>query len=158
MQDSINTPEAQALVEEAAPHWKEWPQLQGRPYPIITEDGVAFWLRAKEGVLAIQKCRACSHAQMPPWQTCRHCMSSDIEWVTASGRGTVYSFSVVHYPPYEGLEAPYAFAVIELEEGVRMATNVINCSMDEVKIGMRVRVCFRSISDQVALPFFEPDR
>ena len=157
MQDPTNNPQALDLVEEAAPYWKEWPQLKGRPYPIVTEDGMAFWLRAKKGELAIQKCPACSKVQMPPWQTCRHCMSGNLEWVAAKGTGTVYSFSVVHHPPYEGLQAPYAFAVIELDEGVRMATNVINCPVGDVKIGMRVRVLFKPISESISLPFFEPD-
>jgi uncharacterized OB-fold protein len=157
MDTSMNDQHAQALIEEAAPFWKEWPQIKGRPYPIVTEDGVPFWLRAKEGVLAIQRCRACSKHQMPPWSTCRNCMSVEVEWEKSGGKGSVYSFSVVHHPPYEGLVAPYAFAVIELDEGVRMATNVINCPMSDVKIGMRVRVVFKPISENITLPFFEPD-
>jgi len=157
MTSTENTDRYEALIKEAAIYWKEWPQLKGRPYPIVTEDGMEFWARSKKHELAVQQCKSCSSKQFPPWGTCRNCMSDDLEWITCSGKGTVYSFSVVHHPPYEGLDAPYAFAVLELDEGVRMTTNIINCDPNDVEIGMRVRVVFKPISEEITLAFFQPD-
>ena len=84
-------------------------------------------------------------------------MSSDLEWHEASGKGTVYSFSVNHRAPHPGFadEIPFVLAIVELEEGPRMMTNIVECNPDSVKIGMAVEVTFEDVTEEVTLPKFK---
>ena len=156
MQQPINE-QMQALMDEAAPLWKEWPQIKGRPLPLITEEALEFWMRCKQHELVIQKCKQCGQLQFPPCRLCRNCMSLELEWVKTSGKGTIYTFTTAYNPPYQEMEVPYNLAIIDLDEGVRMATNLVNCKVEDIKIGLRVRVLFYKMTEEITLPFFEPD-
>jgi uncharacterized OB-fold protein len=124
--------------------------------PIPTADSVVFWRKCKAGELAVPRCRVCGELNWFPRAICRSCSSTDLEWAPMSGHGTVYSFSVVDRPPSADLPPRYVLALVDLDEGVRLMTHVVDCDPSTVRIGMRVTVGFKSISDEVALPVFRP--
>ncbi len=117
-----------------------------------------FWDAAREGRLLIKRCAACGRAHHYPRPFCPYCWSRDVSWEQARGTGAVYTFSVVHkndLPPFNE-RVPYVAAVVELDEGPRMMTNVVECSVDEVTVGMHVEVSFRDIGEGVTIPVFRP--
>jgi uncharacterized OB-fold protein len=121
------------------------PDLETQPY----------WDAAKEGKLLIKRCSACGRAHFYPRPFCPHCWSDDVEWEEASGRATLYTFTIVRrndLPPFPD-RVPYVAAVVDLEEGPRMMTNVEGCDPDEVEIGMDLTVAFRE-EDDFAIPVF----
>jgi uncharacterized OB-fold protein len=87
---------------------------------------------------------------------CRYCSSTDLEWTRLSGRGSVYSFTVVDRPPADGLPPGYVLALVDLDEGVRMMTHIVGTENAAVRVGMPVEVDFRRASDEIALPVFRP--
>src|SRR5262245_59371520 len=96
------------------------------PLPKPTPDTLPFWEGLKAHELRIQRCRACSKAYFYPRNVCPHCLSGDVEWFRASGRGKLHTFVVNHTPGKNfPLPAPYVIAIVELEEGPRMLTNLI---------------------------------
>jgi uncharacterized OB-fold protein len=117
----------------------------------------AFFDAAREGKLLIQRCGSCDRHQFYPRQVCVHCGSADVEWTEASGRGTVHTFTVIHQQGMPGWrdETPYVAAVIDLDEGVRMTSNVVGVDAADVKIGMSVQVTYVDEGTYV-LPRFEP--
>jgi uncharacterized OB-fold protein len=112
-----------------------------------------FWAAAREHRLLVQRCRACDHHQFYPRPFCLACNAKDPEWVEASGTGTVYSLSTVHVAPSPEFEVPYAVAIVELDEGPKLMTNIVN---GECRIGDRVRVAWRPGRDTPPLYMFEP--
>ena len=129
-----------------------------KPLPRPTEDSAPYWEAAQRGELRMQQCGDCGHVRFPPSLICPVCLSSRAEWVRLSGRGTVYSWIVVHQSqhPAFNADAPYNVAIIELEEGPRLHTNLVNCLNDQIHIGLPVEVVFEKISDEVTLPKFQP--
>ncbi|MCL6517008.1 Zn-ribbon domain-containing OB-fold protein [Alicyclobacillus sp.] len=125
------------------------------PRPEVDSDSRPFWEGLKQGELRIQHCADCGRHIFYPRLLCPHCFSDRIEWVAASGRGSIYSYTVVHRAmgPFAD-EAPYIVAIVELEEGVRMMTRVVS-PRDAVAIGRPVRVVFTQVDDALVLPFFE---
>ncbi len=123
----------------------------------VPEGSDEFFEAAKESRLLIQRCTECGEHQFYPRQVCVHCGSSGVEWVEASGRGTVHTFTVIHQQGMPGWrdETPYVAAVIDLEEGARMTTNVVECDPSSVTIGMGVQVTFVD-EGQYVLPRFRP--
>jgi uncharacterized OB-fold protein len=115
-----------------------------RPLPVSNADGEPYWTAADDGRLAIQRCRSCGHTYFLPRCLCPSCWSSDKEWVTAAGRGRIYSFSIIHRAPLPSFkhDVPYVVALIELEEGPRMMSNIVGEGALEAKIGDPVTVCF----------------
>jgi len=128
--------------------------MANAPQPITTPLTEPFYEAAAEGRLLIQRCTATGRHQWYPRTHSVHDTRADVEWVQASGRGEVYSFSVVNRSPFDDVEAPYVFAIVELEEGVRMATNIVGIDPAEVRIGMPVRVAFEQ-RGETSLPLFE---
>lgn len=116
------------------------------PAPKITKDSEAFWDFAAQGKLMIRVCTACGNQMYYPRLYCTQCLSDALDWRPASGRGTVYSFSAI----YRAAE-PYVIALIDLEDGVRMMSNVTDCDVSEVRIGMLVSLWFDD-----AIPMFRP--
>jgi hypothetical protein len=127
-----------------------------KPLPAITEDGAPYWEGCREGELRAQRCRACRHLRFPPSVLCPRCLGEDTEWVRLSGRGTVYSFIVVHRPQHPAFfaDAPYNVAVVELEEGIRMHSNVVDCPPEALRVGLPVEVVFDKVNDEITLPRF----
>jgi uncharacterized OB-fold protein len=103
-----------------------------------------FFDAAREGKLLIQRCADCGDYQFYPRQVCVHCDSANVDWAEASGRGTVHTFTVIHQQGMPGWrdEVPYVAAVIDLEEGARMTSVVVECPPSDVRVGMPVEVTF----------------
>ena len=118
----------------------------------------AFWDAARERRLLIQRCNACGEAYFYPRPFCPKCWSDDVAWEEASGDATLYTWSVVHVndlPPFNE-RVPYVAAVVDLAEGPRMMTNVVDCEADALKVGMPLRVDYRDLTDEATVPVFVP--
>jgi uncharacterized OB-fold protein len=116
-----------------------------------------FFEAAAQGSLLVQRCSACGHRQFYPRQLCTAC-AGEVVWETASGRGLVHTFTIVRQngmPPFKDL-LPYAVAMIELDEGVRMMGNVTGCPVEQVKIGLRVEAYAVECEPGLAVPFWRP--
>jgi hypothetical protein len=129
-----------------------------KPLPGITEDGAPYWAATRAGRLEVQHCTACGHRRFPPSVLCPKCLAFEHEWKPLSGRGRIYSFIVVHRPQHPGFfaDAPYNVAIVELEEGIRLHTNVVDCANEDLRIDMPVEVVFEKVDDEVTLPKFRP--
>jgi uncharacterized OB-fold protein len=127
-----------------------------RPLPEPSQESAAFWQAAREHRLLLRCCNACGKFWFPPSCICPHCLSHDIGWQEASGGGYVYSFVVFYrvYHPAFAKEVPYVVAVIELDEGPRLVSNIIGIDPGLVRCGMRVRVTYDDVSPDVTLPKF----
>ncbi|MFB6899944.1 Zn-ribbon domain-containing OB-fold protein [Streptomyces hydrogenans] len=115
-----------------------------------------YWDAAAEGRLLLRRCRACARPHHYPREFCPHCWSEDVDWEAASGRATLYTWSVVHrndLPPF-GERVPYVAAVVDLAEGPRMMTQVVDVPEDDLRADMALEVVFRTGDDGVAVPVF----
>lgn len=125
-------------------------------------ESAAFWEATRESRLLVQWCTSCERAVFYPRVFCPHCSAGTdaLEWRAASGRATVYAAVVEHRPQAAGANfsggEPYCVALVDLEEGVRMLTNVVGCPPDDVHCGMSVAVTWEPLSDGRRLPLFEP--
>jgi uncharacterized OB-fold protein/acyl dehydratase len=128
-----------------------------RPRPALTPDNRFFFEGAKEHKLLIQRCSNCGTLRHPPRPSCAKCQSFEWGTVTASGRGTIYSFVVNHYPQVPAFDYPLVVALVELEEGTRLVANVADITPDSVSIGMPVIAGFEAFDDDLTLPVFRPD-
>ena len=131
--------------------------MAARALPTPTPETAHFWQGTRDGVLLLQRCRPCAKAYFPPRPFCPHCGSRDIEVIRASGRATLYSYAIQHRA-IPGFEAPYAIAVVTLDEGPRMMTNIVDCAQtpDALVLDMPLEVSFQPVSDTVSLPVFRP--
>jgi uncharacterized OB-fold protein len=117
-----------------------------------------FWDATREHRLLVQWCAACEEPIWFPREVCVHCLGNALVWRESRGSGSVYAFLVEHRPNMPGVfgDAPYVVALVELDEGVRLMTNVVGCAPDAVAVGMAVRVTWEPLSDGRNLPQFEP--
>lgn len=127
-----------------------------RPRPSITEDNAFFFEGAKRGELLVQRCDQCATLTHPPAPMCRHCGSFDVTPTAMSGRGTVYSFVVHHHPQLDAFDYPLLIGLVELEEGPRLVTNLVQIDPDDVEIDLAVDVVFEAVDDELTLPMFAP--
>jgi uncharacterized OB-fold protein len=139
-----------------------------RPRPVINRDNAGFWAGVAEHRLLIQRCGGCGRLRFPWLPGCQACGSPEWDTVEAGGAGSVYSYVVMHHPPFPAFATPgpvedtpaphsarpYAVALVELAEGVRILGNVVGVAYDEVRIGMPVRLEFRRVDPELELPFF----
>ncbi|MEU6220532.1 bifunctional MaoC family dehydratase N-terminal/OB-fold nucleic acid binding domain-containing protein [Streptomyces sp. NPDC047022] len=125
-----------------------------RPRPVINRDNAGFWEGVARHRLLIQRCAGCGTLRFPWLPGCNACGCLEWDTVEASGEGTVYSYVVMHHPPFPAFDPPYAVGVIELAEGVRIVSNVIGVPYDKVRIGMPVRLTFERYDDELELPVF----
>ncbi|MFI9767705.1 bifunctional MaoC family dehydratase N-terminal/OB-fold nucleic acid binding domain-containing protein [Streptomyces sp. NPDC052415] len=123
-----------------------------RPRPVVDRDNAGFWEGVRQHRLLLQRCTACATPRHPWLPGCNACGGLDWDTVEASGEGTVYSYVVMHHPPFPAFAPPYAVALIELPEGVRMLGNVAGVPYDKVRIGLPVRVEFRAYDEELTLP------
>jgi uncharacterized OB-fold protein/acyl dehydratase len=128
-----------------------------RPRPALTQDNRFFFDGAKEHKLLIQKCSVCGTLRHPPRPSCANCRSFEWEAFEASGRGTIYSFTVNHYPQVPAFDYPLVVALVELEEGTRLIANVADITPETVAIGLPVVATFEAFDDDLTLPVFRPD-
>ncbi|MEU6538944.1 bifunctional MaoC family dehydratase N-terminal/OB-fold nucleic acid binding domain-containing protein [Streptomyces sp. NPDC047000] len=127
-----------------------------RPRPVVNRDNAGFWRGVEDHRLLIQRCTACGTLRHPWLPGCNSCGGLGWDTVEASGDGTVYSYVVMHHPPFPAFDPPYAVALIELTEGVRLVSDVVGVPYDKVRIGMPVRVAFRTYDEGLVLPVFQP--
>jgi uncharacterized OB-fold protein len=130
-----------------------------RPVPEPDPDSAPFWEGVNQGRLLVQLCRSCGRHRFPPGEICPECLSRETAWVEVSGRGRVYSWIVVRHPIPRDIfadEVPYCVALVELEEGVRIASNLIGLDPDAVRDGMEVEVVFRRSGNDRQLHAFRP--
>ncbi|MEV7344802.1 bifunctional MaoC family dehydratase N-terminal/OB-fold nucleic acid binding domain-containing protein [Streptomyces sp. NPDC093544] len=125
-----------------------------RPRPVINRDNAGFWEGVGRHELLIQRCGDCGTLRFPWLPGCNACGCLEWDTVEASGEGTVYSYVVMHHPPFPAFDPPYAVGLIELAEGVRMVSNVVGVPYDKVRIGMPVRLEFQRYDDELELPVF----
>ena len=127
------------------------------PAPAADWETRGFWEGCARGELVLQRCRACGAVQQRPRALCVSCFG-EIEHFVASGRGTLHTFTVTHQNQAPGFreEVPYVLAVVELDEGVRLMTNIVGCAPDQVSIGMPVEVVFDDVTPEVTLAKFRP--
>lgn len=124
--------------------------------PPISEVAEPFWDATREGRLLLQWCTACARPVWYPREVCPRCLGSTLEWRESEGRGVVYAHTVEHKAQTRALEAPYVVALVELDEGVRLLSNVVGRPPEQVAVGDRVRVTWEALSDGRRLPLFEP--
>ncbi len=131
-----------------------------KPVPEVSDATRKYWDGCKARELLLPKCRACGELFFFPNKFCPKCLSESIEWIKASGKGKVHTFSIVQRPPSGAFEAdvPYVVAIIDLDEGPRMMTNIVGTAPENVRVGMPVEVVFEDITEDVTLPKFRPVR
>ena len=145
-------------TRRSTPEAKEEPARPLRPRPALTQDN-AFWFEgARQHRLLIQRCKQCGTLRHPPRPMCSECRSYEWDVVDASGRGTVYSFVVNHYPQVPAFDYPLAVGLIELEEGTRLVADVIGVEPSEIQVGMPVEVEWVDHDPDLSLPAFKPSR
>jgi len=145
-----NAPPAAAADAGAGP----MSQAPRRLRPTIGHDNRFWWDGLEEGKFLIQKCSSCGALRHPPRPMCGQCQS--IEWGTVEStmKGTVHSYVVIHHPPVPGYEYPLVCALIDLEEGIRFVSNVIDCAPGDVHVGMKVEGTIEQVDDEMKLPLF----
>ena len=122
------------------------------PAPAVNPENKAFFDAAANGKLLLKYCTGCGAFHHYPRAICPHCFSGKTEWRDAKGTGTVYTYSVLR----RGVPVPYCIAYVTLEEGVSMLTNIVDCDLDAVTIGMKVRVVFKPTEGGPPVPMFAP--
>ncbi len=127
--------------------------------PNITDENAPYWRSARAHALELPFCMACEQAFYPVQVRCPRCLGSGWEWRKVSGRARIYSWIVVHqvYDPSFASRVPYITAVVELEEGPRLVTNIVNCPPGDVRRDMAVQVVYEDLNDEVALVYFAPE-
>ena len=130
----------------------------GKPVPSPTHETRPYWEGCKQHELRIQRCVACGHNQFFPRIYCTNCFSDRVEWVKASGRAMVLSFTIVRRPPSPAFadEVPYVVALVTLDEGPTLMTNIVGCAPEKVEIGMPVEVTFDDWTEEISIPKFQP--
>jgi uncharacterized OB-fold protein len=129
-----------------------------KPLPEIDDINLPFWEATRRGELRLQRCKDCRHVWYPAGTNCPKCLSTSFEWGPMSGRGTVWSFIVYHHCWHRGFEKeiPYNVAMIQLDEGPIVITNVVDVKNEAIKVGMPVKVVFEPATDEVTLFKFKP--
>ncbi len=133
--------------------------MYNKPVPVPDADTEPFWSACREGRLRVQCCSECGAKRLPPERFCPKCHGAESEWQDVSGKGKVYSWIVVRHPvpgDVYGADVPYVVALIDLAEGVRMASNIIDCDPDAVTADMAVEVVFEAVTNDITLPKFRP--
>ena len=131
-----------------------------KPIPVPQGESDEYWNKAKEGELWLRNCNSCGNAYFYPRDISPCCFSKDTSWIKASGKASLHTYAIVHRAPHPGFaqDAPYVVAIVDLEEGPRMPTNIVidDPTPENLQIGMALEVTFEDISEKIALPKFKP--
>lgn len=127
-----------------------------RPLPHPTWVTEPYWKAAQEHTLALPRCRSCGEVHFFPRHICPSCLSEELRWEKVSGKGTIYSYTVIRQPanPFFTPDAPYVFAIIELDEGPHLVSNMVDCRIEDVSIGAAVEAVYDNVTPEVTLPRF----
>jgi uncharacterized OB-fold protein len=130
-----------------------------RARPAPTPETAHFWEGTRAGELRLQRCEDCGKAYFPPRPFCPNCASRKVAVFRASGKGRLFSY-VIHHRPAPGFTPPYAIAVVELEEGPRLMSNITGCPQtpEALQLDMPLEAAFEKIDDEITLPLFRPAR
>ncbi len=126
--------------------------------PMVEPESEPYWAALRDGKLLLKLCASCGKHHSYPRPFCPHCWSDDVSWVEAGGGATLYTHSVVYrndLPPF-GPQVPYIAAVVDLDEGPRMMTRIVNCEADQLAIGMRLQVHTEAVTDDISMAVFAP--
>lgn len=130
------------------------------PLPVKQPESDFYWEKAQAHELWLRRCNACEHAYFYPRDFCPDCGSRDVSWVQASGKGTLHTFAIVHRAPVPAFRdhVPFVVAMVDLEEGPRIPTNLVDVEPDpaHIHVGMPVEVAFADLTDEITLPVFRP--
>lgn len=131
-----------------------------KPIPVPQVESDQYWQKAKEKELWLRKCNACGNAYFYPRDISPCCFSRDTTWIQASGKATLFTYGIVHRAPHPGFvpDVPFVTAIVELEEGPTMPTNIVmeDPTPEKLQVGMALEVVFEDITDELALPKFKP--
>jgi uncharacterized protein len=129
-----------------------------KPVPVPTKETQPYWDGCKQHELRVQQCAACGHHQFYPRLYCTTCMSDRVEWVKTSGRARVLSYTIIYRPVTQAFagNVPYVVAMVTLDEGPQMMTNIVGCEPEKVHIGMPVQVTFEDWTEEISVPKFKP--
>ena len=130
------------------------------PIPVADEASEPFFRGARERKLMLLRCTQCGRSRLPSRERCLDCWSTESEWVEASGRGKLYTYGIMHqvYHPVFEEAVPYNFAIVELEEGPRLVSNIVDCPNEELRVEMPVEAVFDDVSEETTLVRFRPRR
>lgn len=128
----------------------------GAPMPRPDLLDAPFWAAASENRLVVQRCSECGKYEWTPQFSCSVCLAETLVWTEVSGRGEIYASTVVHAAQVAGMTPPYVVAIVRLDEGVDMLTNIIGTEPETVRIGQRVEVSFVRVDENISLPCFRP--
>ena len=131
-----------------------------KPLPQVNSDTKPFWDGCRKHELRFQKCLDCGYVRWPSSIICSQCHSSNTEWIVSSGKGKIYTYVVFQQVFHEGFtkDAPYVTASIELEEGPRVLTNIVDCDVNDIKCEMPVEVVWEDVTEEFTIPKFKPLR
>jgi uncharacterized OB-fold protein len=129
-----------------------------KPLPVRTEENAPFWDSAKRHALEMQQCGGCGRFRYPVAEYCPRCLSPEFEWQPVSGKAELYSFIIVHqrYDPSFADDLPYNVAVVELEEGPRLVSNIVGIPNGEIRVGMPLSITYEDVTEEFTLPKFQP--
>jgi uncharacterized OB-fold protein len=128
----------------------------GRIKPPLGHDNAWWWQQAGEGKLTIQRCASCQTLRHPPRPMCSECRSMEWDFIESSGRGTVNSFTVLHHPQFPGYDYPLTIILVDLEEGTRLTSQLVECDRGDVSFGMAVEMFIHEDEDGFKIPVFRP--
>jgi len=131
-----------------------------KPLPTMTKEDRPFWEAAKQHKFMLPRCTECSHVWFPPYLNCQRCLSFEREWFEASGLGTVFGRIEMLQPyiPAFRDELPYNVVLVQLDEGPKMYSNLIDIKNEDIEVGMPVKVIFEDVTEEFSLPKFRPNR
>ncbi len=130
----------------------------GKIFPRPSPETAVYWDACRNHQLMIQQCNSCHHYQFYPRIMCTECMSPDVKWIAASGEAEIVSFTIVRRPVSKAYadEVPYAVGLVKLAEGPTMMSNIVECDIENIKIGTQVEVLFEDWSEEISIPKFRP--
>jgi uncharacterized protein len=132
------------------------PQRGAIPLPHPSPLSQPFWDGLSRGELLFQRCTECGGSTHTPGVVCAHCGSTALNWVASSGRGQVYSWTIVWRPQTPEFTVPYVPIIVELEESWQLLSNLIGCEHDTVRVGLPVELALHRLSESITLPYFRP--
>ncbi len=136
----------------------EYASVKKIPHPatwaVVYKSSTSFWEGIKEKQLLLQRCKQCSKWLHPPRPVCPKCRSRDHEWVPLTGKGSIYSWATIHESPHPAFKSPYTVVLVEMDEGPRLVSNMIDVTPEELQIGMSVEAVFDDVAEDLTLPKF----
>ena len=128
-----------------------------KPLPIVTDENRPYWEGCRQGKLLLQHCQQCQQYQFYPRLYCMQCGSAKLQWAEASGRGRIYSYTIIHRnkTPEFVQDVPYNVAIIQLDEGPRMMANIVGSDNSQLRVDLPVTVVFDPVTDEISVPRFQ---